>query len=466
MTIKISQIYHPVGHGTFHTGTAWGKKHGMFRWAYDCGSKRKKYLSATITTLAKHSYKWGFDAAVDILVISHFDDDHVNGVEQFLRTWRVKWLALPYINLPQKLENASDHGGASCSDSTALFQLDPERWLISRGLEGRVEKVLQVKGGPQEKTDESQNPFPEGPIDRPDQHDTPEVETAEIQLPYGSWHGVSELDQFAKPENNSLVTNTKSNSFYTLNHHQSFKALNSNIEFIFYNSDEPSLCTRSEAGSVVAKRSGVDLNLVSDEVNKVISDYNIGLPGVESRSGWRKKLRYVYDHHFGKSSKKRNNISLCLYTRPIADTPITIDTNTGEFIFRNANLSLGDLTISPHTIKSLKMHLGDERWSALSTVQIPHHGSRHSWHPGAANFFDAPYFIHCVPDSSPHHPHPEVTADLETEASDTEKEPARFTLKANYVIGVKSHIEISDIYSPSPGSIELYVGPWFYLLCE
>ncbi|WP_134743247.1 MULTISPECIES: hypothetical protein [Pseudomonas] len=465
MTIKISQIYHPVGHGTFHTGTAWGNKHGMFRWAYDCGSKRKKYLAATITELARYSCKWRFDAAVDLLVISHFDDDHVNGVEQFLRTWKVKWLAIPYIHLAQKLESTSDHGGASCSDSTALFQLDPERWLISRGLEGRVKKILQVRGGPQEKTEERDSLLPEAPLDSPDEHD-PEAHASNSRSPYGTWHGVSELDKFAKPESSSLDTGTKSSSMYTLNHHQAFKALNSNIEFIFYNSDEPSLCTKLEAGLVVAKRSGVDLNLVSDEIKKVVLGYKIGIPGFEPRSGWRKKLRYVYDHHFGKSSKKRNSISLCLYTRPIADTPITTDTTTGEFIFRNANLSLGDLTINPHTIRSLRMHLGDGRWSALSTVQIPHHGSRHSWHAGAASFFAAPYFIHCVPNSSTHHPHPEVTADLKTKTSGTEEDPNRLTFEANYILGVKSYMEMSDIYSSSPGSIKSCVGQWCYLLCE
>lgn len=466
MAIRIRQIFHPVGHGTFHTGTAWSEKHGIFRWAYDCGSKREKHLGRIIECSARYSHWWRHDAAVDLLVISHFDNDHVNGVEQFLRTWRVKWLALPYIPLAQRLESASDHGGTSCSASTALFQLDPELWLVSRGLEGRVERILQVKGGPQEAPEDPEPRYPEAPLNEPDEGAEPEIDALEEELIQIWRHGVSELDTLTTQEDISINGSTKSAAHYTLNHHQAFKALDSNIEFIFYNSDEPNLCTRLESGELVAKRSGTNMSIVSDEIQKVVHKYNIGLTDAPPRPNWRKKLRYVYDHHFGKSSKKRNSISLCLYTRPIADEPMVFDTGARHFTNRYANLCLGDLTINPYTIKSLKSHLGEQRWETLSTVQVPHHGSRHSWHAGAADYFSAPYFVHCIPNTSPHHPHPEVIADLEPSEPKINACSERMTLNANYCLGVFSQIRMGDIYSAYTGNIILDVGPWHYLICE
>ncbi|MNE36310.1 hypothetical protein D3C80_1301170 [compost metagenome] len=145
---------------------------------------------------------------------------------------------------------------------------------------------------------------------------------------------------------------------------------------------------------------------------------------------------------------------------------MVFDTGARHFTNRYANLCLGDLTINPYTIKSLKSHLGEQRWETLSTVQVPHHGSRHSWHAGAADYFSAPYFVHCIPNTSPHHPHPEVIADLEPSEPKINACSERMTLNANYCLGVFSQIRMGDIYSAYTGNIILDVGPWHYLICE
>ncbi|WP_283183461.1 hypothetical protein [Pseudomonas svalbardensis] len=452
MTIKISQLYHPAGHGTFHTGTAWGKKHGMFRWAYDCGSKRKKHLSNLIDDLTYWSPRWRHGAAVDLLVLSHFDDDHVNGVELFLKTWKVKWLALPYTHLSQKLENVSDHGGASCSASTALLQLDPKQWLAARGLEGQVMNILEIKGGSMDDPDEHRAsdidrvPPKIGPNELPYGNEKRSV----MEREYGTWHADSELDIFAKPNSESNTKSNHSPKFYSMNHHQAFRALNSNLEFMFYNSDAPTMCTLLDSGKVLAKRSKSDMDEVSRQIQDIVKQYRIGFTNEQPKTNWRKKLRYVYDHHFGKSSKKRNNISLCLYVRPICDYPCAYNDWKGEFEDRYSSLSLGDLTVNPYTLNSLKSHLGFERWESLATVQVPHHGSRHSWHQGAADVFAASYFIQCVPNSSSYHPHKEVKIDLK----------GHVKLFANYRVGAGSFFKLHDIYDAAPGNINLNVQNW------
>lgn len=424
----------------------------MFRWAYDCGSKRKNHLAESIQKLAFWSQRWTEGAAVDLLVISHFDDDHVNGVELFLKTWKVKWLVLPYTHLSQKLENVSDHGGASCSPSTALFQLAPQQWLVSRGLDSRVSNILEIRGGPMDEPEERSSPVIE-----PDWPKTPNEPSHSDEIApdraheYGTWHADSELDILAQPGGATDTGSKEPPRFYSMNHHQAFRALNSNIEFMFYNSDEPAMCTRLDCGKLVAKRSKTVMDEVSRQILEVVRHYRIGYPGEQPKTNWRKKLRYLYDHHFGKSSKKRNSISLCLYVRPLCDYPYVYNACKNELQDRYSSLSLGDFTITPYNLNSLETHLGKERWESLAMVQVPHHGSRHSWHSGAAAKFGAPYFVHCIPDSSVHHPHPEVENDLKNHDK----------LIANYSLSARSFIELEDKFGAAPGNMRLSVGKWF-----
>ncbi|MGE4050192.1 MAG: MBL fold metallo-hydrolase [Piscinibacter sp.] len=90
---------------------------------------------------------------VDLLVLSHFDDDHVNGVERLLSSRRVRVLALPYLDIGHRLAGAGSVSSEACSASTAAFQLDPVAWLHSRGLSGQVDTLLLVQSGRREDGD-------------------------------------------------------------------------------------------------------------------------------------------------------------------------------------------------------------------------------------------------------------------------------------------------------------------------
>ncbi len=81
--IHVHQCVNPVGHGTFLTGMVYDDDcpEKSFSWVYDCGSKRTKRIKEGINDL----HRWEmWPERVDLLILSHFDDDHVNGVEQFL----------------------------------------------------------------------------------------------------------------------------------------------------------------------------------------------------------------------------------------------------------------------------------------------------------------------------------------------------------------------------------------------
>jgi hypothetical protein len=91
-----------VGHGGFHTG-ALGFVRPLFRWVYDCGSWRKRtVLERRIHEFFERSRSDYNRPDIDILFISHFDADHVNGLERLFAgedeiATTVKIVVAPYL---------------------------------------------------------------------------------------------------------------------------------------------------------------------------------------------------------------------------------------------------------------------------------------------------------------------------------------------------------------------------------
>lgn len=434
MKIFVDQFFHPVGHGTFHTAVAWSYpgEYG-FTWAYDCGSKRKSTLQSAIQQLLFTASSWGREEQVDLFVLSHFDDDHINGVESFLSTWPVRWLALPYTDLAQKLAQAASLNSEPCSASTALFQLDPIQWLESRGLSGQVDTLLEVEGGGgRDLPDDPDQIFRErGPRPQPDPMSPREYVGENFVrgkrfLKHG---GETDLESYATSKASLAQLPGYGPKTVTLRHSQPFHAIGSRLEFMFYNSDQPDVCKTLPSAERVARRSGVSLAMVESDIQDVIKRYRIGFPRAEPRPRWRQELRKIYDKHFGQSSQARNNISLCLMTR-LKCEPCFLGcpecSKIGISEQSASSLWLGDLKVDAATLRSMRKHYGLKRWSSLSAVQVPHHGSCHSWEAGNAAQFDPELFIHCVPDISNHHPHRDVESDL----------LAHNVLRADYRYGV------------------------------
>lgn len=93
--INFTRTFHPVGQGAFYSEEFELPGHGRFRIVYDCGSR----------TLSKYDLKrriksdFAGDMNVDILFISHFDEDHISGVE-FLKP---KTVVVPFLSEAQIL---------------------------------------------------------------------------------------------------------------------------------------------------------------------------------------------------------------------------------------------------------------------------------------------------------------------------------------------------------------------------
>jgi hypothetical protein len=410
--VHVHQCFNAVGHGTFFNGLAVHRRQrDSFSWIYDCGSKRTTRIGQEITGLERWA-QWPED--VDLLVLSHFDDDHVNGVERLLSLRRVRVLALPYLDIGHRLAGAGSVSSEACSASTAAFQLDPKAWLQSRGLSGQVDTLLLVQGGRREDGDP---PVDGGPVPLPA---GPDDNQAALRRRSAS-DGVGSLGLAGAALGARVAAEP---SVVRWSHVVPTIARGLPLELMFFNSSQPNLFRVGRGGELLARRSRQSKLVVQAEVE--LAGRRLGLWNLSRapRKGWRDALRAVYVRDFGACGQQRNNISLCLLVRPLGSPvqPCTvfsdrelcspIDWCRVPSIGKPGTLLLGDLRIDRATLSEMQGHFGLARWESLGSVQVPHHGSRHSWEPGAAAIFGPDRFIQCVPEDSSDHPHRSVTADL------------------------------------------------------
>ena len=144
--------FHPVGQGLFYSGRI-----NDFHFVYDCGTvSRKKYMNAAIDAYVRALGRNGQRnrKPLDMLVISHFHGDHMNGVKDLLkRTKGVKEVVLPYLHPAERLLVAAEYAINNKLDALPedyiAFLADPAAYF--GGGEGSPEATIVtfiLPGGP------------------------------------------------------------------------------------------------------------------------------------------------------------------------------------------------------------------------------------------------------------------------------------------------------------------------------
>jgi hypothetical protein len=119
--------FHPVGQGLFYSGQV-----NDFRFVYDCGTTNaKRYITDALD---------GYDveSPLDLLVISHFHADHMNGVKNLLgKTQGVREVVLPYLFPAERLLAGAGYAIANdldgLDDDYISFLADPVGYLTALG---------------------------------------------------------------------------------------------------------------------------------------------------------------------------------------------------------------------------------------------------------------------------------------------------------------------------------------------
>jgi hypothetical protein len=132
-----------VGHGGFHTG-ALGADTPVLRWVYDCGSWRALGKAALRHNIVNYGSGFGNDEAedkaIDLFFLSHYDADHVSGIEQLRKAARIDTIILPYLSNVDKfivVAEAISCGRLTNSLKTLIHA--PEEWAIRLGIQMMIE---------------------------------------------------------------------------------------------------------------------------------------------------------------------------------------------------------------------------------------------------------------------------------------------------------------------------------------
>lgn len=99
MDIEIVRNHYPVGQGFFSSQQiSYGNE--KYTCVYDCGSVSK----GGSRLLDKYvDYLRDTTEAIDLLVISHFDNDHINGVKKLVGKFNINKIVIPYLSTFEKL---------------------------------------------------------------------------------------------------------------------------------------------------------------------------------------------------------------------------------------------------------------------------------------------------------------------------------------------------------------------------
>ena len=105
--MRVQRIIHPVGQGAFYSEQLVSDSGKKFTVVYDCGCGMKDQIPQEVESIIE---EWLKDIdQIDILFLSHFHNDHINGFD-LLRN-KAKVVVLPYVS--NTIKNAMNQVKAS-----------------------------------------------------------------------------------------------------------------------------------------------------------------------------------------------------------------------------------------------------------------------------------------------------------------------------------------------------------------
>lgn len=155
MQLVVTQTQWPVGQGFFHTGAVAPHLHPrrpVVTYAHDCGGvSGKQAVTDAIDALSFHPQYRTEHRPLDIVFISHFDADHINGIGDLIASARPKRFVIPYVGALATLHLAAKvllEGTLSEAERRDYwsFLASPRLWLLGRAPEASVITVGAPEG--------------------------------------------------------------------------------------------------------------------------------------------------------------------------------------------------------------------------------------------------------------------------------------------------------------------------------
>jgi len=386
--IDFKEVQFPVGQGGFHMG--WLRCHGFpldvdpfvgtppFAWAYDCGSDQTSALNKQIHTIA--------GARIDMLFLSHLDNDHVSGVDKLLfAASEVEEVVLPYLGDTEwALHLASGASSGALSGTFADLVADPADWFGARG----VRRITYVESD----GDDDEGDVAPDPVE-PSGEGGADPDRWPLKRKWSRTHTASVAPAAQAPSAAEIIRVPKGAV-------AAITASGGNLNWVLAPyAFRPSAAKLSAFKAELTKRFGPGLTA------KNYAD------AARTQAG-RKDLRACYDLVW----KSHNLHSMALYAGPALPPGDKLRCTAwqGNFLRRVIQpgwLSTGDfdLTVKKRREKFLSYY--DCYAGMVGQLMLPHHGSDHSFDASIlAKFPDLAFAIAAVGTNGHGHPGPYVQA--------------------------------------------------------
>ncbi len=378
MQVEVHRKQWPVGHGGFATGSLMTNGES-FHYIYDCGAMKSDVIKKRIQKWCKENGE-----IVDALFVSHFDRDHINGLDYLLSKVKVRRIFLPYLtDLDTFMLGAKLLMDDDITKNSADILADPVRWFKERG----ATEVIGVK----------RKSWPS--------NDVIYAEDIDENMPVAD-----RLNMGRNPSHDQNIKTGSRKAPYLYDRilpTESYQALLSgNLQIIWILA--PFVPPFGE----------------EYEIAKMVSDlkttFNIQIGEGSLNSGVIAKILLKKENHpkikkiYLDYAKNINSLSMCLYSGPrgvcksssdwsaafVRDEPILLTQGT-----KCGWIGTGDYNLkSEKSLDTFSNHFSPFK-DDVASFMVPHHGSGNNFSQKAADDF-APelFFVNC-PTGSSNHPH-------------------------------------------------------------
>lgn len=369
MVLRVEREQVPVGQGCFSIGTIKlaaqdANPDRALRYIYDCGARNHAILRDAIEYQKAHLTK------INALFISHFDNDHVAGLDLLLAGVSVDTVYIPYIDNVAPILEVIEAMEDGISASFLHMCLEPESWFGQRG----VRRVVRVHGGgelPHDGPDLVLRPDTENPTTPdPQQLDFKESRPAKRARHRGSL-GKSCLLEQVEQGTSVLIASRGHTLGWAL------------IPYV-----HPAPRERSAA---FMRRLRVALGLTRGDV------LNAERLAAALRSPTdRDKVRACYDEVISRGATRRHNrLSMSLYSGPVGHRECARDRRcmyqTAPVLpLRDAGaggwLGTGDADLKSVAVRKEWRAFYKSVGANVASLLLPHHGSHRNFDPEILDF--------------------------------------------------------------------------------
>lgn len=378
--LDVRYTYHAVGQGLFASGFVTDLRHRL-HWVFDCGTVSSQPATRIKAGLDEIQARMGPDNTIQLVALSHFDRDHLNGLVQLLGRFRVQTLILPYAPLWRRLLYA-----LSTTDPAFLnFCIDPAGHLAAPA-DHRIGEIIFVAAAGSDGADGDG----EAPL-------SPDRDGDRFEDDSGGWKLVHDGQDMPDggPDGDDPGLSTQTNARVVLLAPGKTLSIPAVWEFLPYNDANHAPAAPVAFATQVAPK--IDALLAATaETDRVAA---------------LMALKTLYDTTFGAEPLERNIISLFLYSGPEGSdwcgglqswrTHVANNTSTQRKLAfsedgRLSQMFTGDgfLDTADRLAAFRAYFTPAARFQKIAALQVMHHGSRLNWHPGVASAIKPTFSIY------------------------------------------------------------------------